>query len=428
MNIPFEKIISIIHNPKFSGLPTHYPSLASWDIGNFDISKYWAKYKKGKEEIGIYVNIPFCKTKCKFCFLDVIIDNKNIQDLYIDFLVSEFKLLNRHIENSNFIKSVYIGGGTPNILSAKNLEKLLENLHRFFNLKKCSQITIESNPDFWDKDKISILKRYGVNLVIMGIQSFNTSVCVSNLRSQKLEKFEEIISLIKKSNIKINLDILLGISNEEEFFKDVKKILDIMPEQVHINRLKPIGQNFNKNEKEYLINLQNRAFEILAKKGYKRLDEDSAGLNGFKGNIQGNPDFQIYSSIIAAGLMSLGHIYGKIRYQNTYDLNFYINRIKEKKLPVFRYCQLKKEDEIVHYCLNKILRDKIYLSELQEKFDKKRVKFILKKLDNMKGKGIINFKNASYFVERDINWYEITKNLYSEEYLIKIARRYRLIK
>lgn len=428
MNIPFDKVISIIHNTRFAGLPTHYPSIAAWDSGCIDILKFWNSYKQGKEDVGLYINIPICRTKCKFCFLDVMVDTGNVQNLYISALIEEFKILSEVINKSNYIKSVYIGGGTPNILSEKNLEKLLKNLHTYFNLKKCLQISIESNPDFWTEAKINILKRYGVQLAIMGIQSFDPAVSLENRRFQMLKNIEKTIVLMKEYGIKINIDLLVGISDEKTFFSDIKRITELMPDQVHINRLKPLIGNFNKEEKERLISLQNKGFEILLKKGYLQLDEDSAGLNGFKGNIQGDPDFQIYSSLIAAGLMSIGHVYGRVRYQNVYDLSSYSQKIKSGILPVLRYCFIDEKDEITHYCLNKVLRDKLYLDDLHKKFSKSSLSFILEKLSMMHRKKLLDFKKDFYSARKNIYWYEITKNFYSEEYLLKIAKRYKLVK
>lgn len=421
--ITLSKAISIIHNPKFSGLPTHYPSLAIWNRGCIDIAKIWKRYHKGKEDVGIYVNIPLCATKCKFCFLEVVINSEETQQLYIESLIYELEILSKVIDNKNPIKSIYIGGGTPNILSERNLEKLLKKLHSSFNLKECKQISMESNPDFWNKDKINIIKNYGVNFVTIGVQSFNKKISKLHNRFHKTQNISQLISLFKKNNIKINIDLLLGISDEKIFFSDLEKVLKLLPDQIHINRIK--YSNITNQEKERLINLQNKAFQFLTSKGYKRLDEDSATINN-SFNIQGNPDFQIYSSIIAAGTMSLGHIYGKVRYQNVYDLKSYKEKIKEGRLPVLRYCFIDEKDEITHYCLNKILRGKVDLEELNNKFSKEAIKSLTKRLNRLVKKGIITLTDTSYSIRGEPNWYEITKELYSPYYLAKVIEKYRL--
>ena len=115
----------------------------------------------------LYIHIPFCDSICSYCSFKKQIYNENLAKEYIKNLLKD---LNRIPKKS--LKTIYIGGGTPSSLAECDLEILLSNLNPL--LKKDYEFTIESNPEnLLDIEKISILKKYKVNRVSIGVQTFN---------------------------------------------------------------------------------------------------------------------------------------------------------------------------------------------------------------------------------------------------------------
>ena len=120
---------------------------------------------------GIYLHIPFCKSKCAYCNFFSLVTEKKMDD-YVSALKKE--IINRKSYlGDDVVKTIYFGGGTPSLLPIKYVEEILELLHENYNIISNPEVTLEINPDTIDKDKMFALKRLGVNRMSVGIQSFN---------------------------------------------------------------------------------------------------------------------------------------------------------------------------------------------------------------------------------------------------------------
>ena len=125
------------------------------------------------EELGIYIHIPFCKKKCKYCDFISFSCYAEKENEYVDSLLKE-------IENYEFIEkevsTIYIGGGTPSIIDSKNIIKILEKIKSKFKVKKDVEITIEINPGTINKEKLEDYKLAGINRLSIGLQSTNNDI------------------------------------------------------------------------------------------------------------------------------------------------------------------------------------------------------------------------------------------------------------
>lgn len=429
-NQTYKKTISAIHSVRYGGLPTHYPSIIAWDSyeGETDFSESLKRFslEKGKEPFGIYVHIPFCKTKCRFCFLDILCDI-NRQDEYASLLLKEFEFFSSLGFGSKKVDTIYIGGGTPNIFSAENIDKILKGLKNNFNLSPLTQITMESNPGFWDSEKIRILKKYGVDVVIMGVQSFDEDTSLKNNRSQDLDSFYDFARRFRKNGIKINIDLLLGLTDEEKFKKDLEFVSKMLPDQIHVNRIKPLKGTFSEVEKNKLKQMQNEAFSFLSGFGYLRIDEDSCSLKIYKGrniNVQCDPRYQIYSSILGLGMGAMGHLFSNCRYRNTLNFEKYKKCLDRGLPPVSRYSRISETDEITHYCLSRISNGFLDLADMKKKFSVESVKKMFKKIEKAVKAGLMEPVENGFEIKGDVDFFGITKSFYDVKYLKKIAKKF----
>lgn len=120
---------------------------------------------------GIYLHIPFCKSKCAYCNFFSLVTEKKIDD-YVSALKKEIINRKSYLDD-DVVKTIYFGGGTPSLLPVKYVEEILELLHENYNIISNPEVTLEINPDTIDKDKMLALKHLGVNRMSVGIQSFN---------------------------------------------------------------------------------------------------------------------------------------------------------------------------------------------------------------------------------------------------------------
>lgn len=124
-----------------------------------------------KKNIGLYIHIPFCKSKCCYCDFVSFAGKENIVGSYIDAVIKEIDYIDLTKYN---IETVYIGGGTPSILDSKYIKKILDKIKPY--TEKEAEITIEINPGTANKQKLQEYKNIGVNRISIGLQSTDNTL------------------------------------------------------------------------------------------------------------------------------------------------------------------------------------------------------------------------------------------------------------
>ena len=129
---------------------------------------------------GLYIHIPFCESKCIYCDFYSMANNKHLIDNYIDVLLVEGAERKNEL-NAETLTTVYLGGGTPSLLSITQLSKLVNGLKKVFDFSAVEEFTIEVNPDDVTVEYIQHAKSLGINRVSLGVQSFAMRICASSI-------------------------------------------------------------------------------------------------------------------------------------------------------------------------------------------------------------------------------------------------------
>ena len=163
-----------------------------------------------------YVHIPFCTQICYYCdFSKVFIKNQPV-DSYLEHLIEEY-----HSYDIKKLRTLYIGGGTPTALSARQLAFLLEKLTDKLDLSYLEELTIEANPGDLDQEKIAVLKDSPVNRVSLGVQTFNDRMLKQIGRSHSEKDIYENIANLKKAGFdNISIDLIYALPKQT--MEDVK--------------------------------------------------------------------------------------------------------------------------------------------------------------------------------------------------------------
>ena len=122
------------------------------------------------DKLGIYIHIPFCRSKCDYCDFYSLSGQENKMDQYQKALLAHLKET-APLTQGIPVDSVYFGGGTPSFYGAKRLKELLAAIHKLFQIEKGAEITVECNPDSVDLRALRILRNAGVNRLSLGMQS-----------------------------------------------------------------------------------------------------------------------------------------------------------------------------------------------------------------------------------------------------------------
>ena len=192
---------------------------------------------RGDIMLGLYIHIPFCNQICPYCdFYKMVVSNKK-KETIIEALLEEMK--NKKIDKYAF-NSLYIGGGSPSCLDINLLKKILFYLNEKINLEKLEEFTVELNPNDITESLVSLLSKYHVSRVSIGIQTFNDRL--QKIISRHFTKKDLInkLDLLKQYKINnINLDMIYAIPSQtlSEFEDDLNTAISLNPNHLSIYSL-----------------------------------------------------------------------------------------------------------------------------------------------------------------------------------------------
>ncbi len=192
-----------------------------------------------KQELGIYIHIPFCAKKCYYCDFVSYPNMKEKQKEYVEALKNEIKSYD--LQNYN-VTTIYIGGGTPSYIESKYIVEILENLKSKLKATKFEnmEITIEVNPGTVTKEKLLDYKKAGINRLSIGLQSANDRLLEQIGRIHKYQDFLQTYNLARNVGFEnINVDLMLGLLNQsiEDLKESIENVIDLQPEHISIYSL-----------------------------------------------------------------------------------------------------------------------------------------------------------------------------------------------
>ena len=293
----------------------------------------------------VYIHIPFCDTICTYCAFTKLFYEEKIVNEYLKTLKKEIKKEYQGEE----IKTIYIGGGTPSCLKFSQLKELLDSLQV---IKKSSNIefTIEVNPESITKEKLELLKQYGVNRISMGVESTHSNTLKYLGRHHDFSMVKEKIDLIKKIGFtNINVDLIYGTFHQtiKELEEDLKGLMELQIPHISTYSLmiEPhtiLFINKEKNiEEELDFEMYSFLSNFLKKNGYVHYEISNFAKEGYESRH--NLVYWNNDEYYGFGLGASGYLH-KIRYTNT--------RIMEKYLTsFFRIEEKLTEKDLLSYAL-----------------------------------------------------------------------------
>ncbi|MBI5287072.1 MAG: radical SAM family heme chaperone HemW [Deltaproteobacteria bacterium] len=298
--------------------------------------------------LGIYTHIPFCLKKCPYCDFNSISLHPIPEDIYIDAVLLEFNLLiERHNLISRQLETIYIGGGTPTLLSPDGVKRLLNGLSAGFSTVEDMEITIEANPGTVDLSRLQGFKAAGVNRLSIGVQSFNDKTLktlgrIHNARAG-LKAFEDARGAGFEN---IGIDLIFGVPGRKggDWQRDIEMAISLRPEHISIYNLTieegtpfyTMAQEgrltFPSDDEE--IEMYGTAIHLLKEAGYRQYEISNFSLPGYESTH--NQRYWLCKDYI--GLGAGAHSYlgtdlksvpsSGVRWWNEKDLFKYMDRIR----------------------------------------------------------------------------------------------------
>jgi oxygen-independent coproporphyrinogen III oxidase len=436
----FKLISKKIADSDFSGYTFQYPPLFSWKekAAEEKVHSAWRKkMAKRNKYLGLYVHIPFCKTRCTYCrYFSKKLDNNKELNEFMVFLKKEIALLSPYFKKQK-IHTLYIGGGTPSILSESQLKVFFDFLYKIFDFSQCQQVVFEGNPDLLTLAKLKLLKKYKVNRLTIGVQSLDQAVIELANRFQTSGSFQRCIRDAKQVGIEtINVDLMVGLPQQSSasFLKTLEEVISFDPDMVHLHPFFPTNlTTFTKdNQKVSLQEIKKREKMselgqlVLKKSGYNENDFDASSKGRKDINFQLSDAIEHNSSFLGLGPGAVSHVAGKLRYANSDSLEAYSEALKKNKLPILAACSLKLREDMIYYVTSCLRYSKVDKQKFSEIFGKnideifaKEIAYLLKrkKIKNTAEFLLPNFKNLGEYTV-------FSKYFYAEKLVVSLEKEF----
>lgn len=192
------------------------------------------------DKLGIYIHIPFCRSKCDYCDFYSLAGREGQMDLYQRALLAHLRET-APLAQGILVDSIYFGGGTPSYYGAKRLKELLAALYKLFSVEKDAEVTVECNPDSVDLKSLRTLRKAGVNRLSLGMQSARGEELCSVHRIHTPQQTDQAVELARKAKFtNLSLDLIYGLPGQtmESWKATVEHALSLIPQHLSCYGLK----------------------------------------------------------------------------------------------------------------------------------------------------------------------------------------------
>jgi oxygen-independent coproporphyrinogen-3 oxidase len=374
---------------------TNYPFFKHWK----NETNSYALYPNG---INIYIHIPFCIQICDYCFyMKELIKSKSQVDIYIETLRQEMKTASEALGlKRRIVNSIYIGGGTPSVLTEEQFNKLMEALHKFHDIQNV-EFTFEAEPGTFNKNKLGWYKNAGVNRISMGVQSFDDQIIKYSSRKHSASQAIKSVDMIKEmGGFSINVDLLSGLAGEtmQTWTDSLKIAVDQQVDMLTLYKMKTYANTvfFKKGVRTNEIKLPTDkeelqfmeiALDYISGTNYEPWSSFAFTNNGYRHRYAENT--WRGQDLIAYGVSSFGKV-GNVNYQNINNMDTYTEKVQKGLFPLYRSYTLSQKDLMVKELLLCGARLASYSKqEFIQKFGFDYFSFIPETISELSAKGYI---------------------------------------
>lgn len=334
---------------------------------------------------GIYIHVPFCKTRCIYC--DFYSNTGLVHDSYLNALFKEIEMRKDYLSGES-IDTIYFGGGTPSQLEVKSLTLIFEHLFKNFSLSKDAEITLEGNPDDLNEEYISELKKLPFNRLSLGIQTFDDSALRFLKRRHSATQAIEVVKKCQDAGFSnMSIDLMYGLPNQspEDFEKNIETAIALgvphisayhliyekgtkLFRMLSANEVRPVNE-------ETSVKMFSTLIQKLKDARFEHYEISNFARNG----LYSRHNTSYWKGIKYIGLGPSAHSYNGINRQwNVSSLNKYaaslnkgeLNAEIEEQTPEIRY------NDFILTGLRTIWG--IDLTELEQRFGDEKLKYCLK--------------------------------------------------
>ncbi len=363
------------------------------------------------KNLGLYIHIPFCESKCYYCDFLSFSKNDHRIDNYISYLRKEIKLYSSKL-NDYKLKTIFIGGGTPSYIEAKHIYNILEDVFRYFNVRDLEEISIEANPKTLSDNKLYIYNECGINRISIGAQSLDDNILNNIGRIHTKKDFINCLNRLKKHGfVNINVDIMFNLPNQgiDNVLSTLNDIIKLDIKHISFYSLKiEKGTLFYKKYNKGQLNLPNEEIErdmyhlgikLLEQNGYKQYEISNFSKINYE--CKHNLFYWELKPYLGVGLGAHSNIEDK-RWSNLEQFEKYFKKIDENNLPI-KVCdsisQMEKMSEFIILGLR--LNKGISIKQFKKRFGINLPNDYIEKIKKFQKQGLIDItKDRVYLTNK----------------------------
>lgn len=319
------------------------------DFRVIDPEEIWSK-----KQILCYFHIPFCRFICKFCCYSKYLFNPEKVELYLQALKKEILMYSKLPYIQDTISTcVYFGGGTPSILSTKQITELIQFIRKHLNVHPEAEITLEAHPKIIDEEKMRALLSHGVERISFGVQTFNDHLLKPPLFYHKKKDSTNAIRMAKRLNVpRIGIDLLYRLPGQT--LQDWKQDL-VQTVQMELSSISCYSLLWPPNSpppplpsEEEDVKMDRLAVEYLTKNGYVQWATAEFSLPGKECQYIKDMWQAPQPELLAFGAGAISYMHG-YTYVNVHSIDGYIQYLSRERFPVLMGKKLSKEEEMSRY-------------------------------------------------------------------------------
>ena len=337
--------------------------------------------------LGLYLHIPFCRKRCKFCYFRVYTD-KNANDIqtYLGALTKEVELLAATpVVGGRPLDYVYFGGGTPSYLSAAQLDTLMTRLKQIMPWDQAREVTFECEPGTLQRHKLETLRAQGVTRLSLGVENFKPEILQYNGRAHLEEEIDRAFGWAREIGFpQVNIDLIAGMVGEDwdNWKRCVERTIGLAPDCVTIYQMElPYNTVFSKEltvigNDEPSLGVADwptkrawtkYAFAELEKAGYAVSSATTVVKDASKTKFVYREALWRGADMFGAGVASFGHVNG-VHLQNLDTWEAYNGALAKGELPLGRAFPTTERDRLVREVVLLLKTGRLDLGYFRDKY------------------------------------------------------------
>jgi oxygen-independent coproporphyrinogen III oxidase len=343
---------------------SNYPPFSQWKPEYIaDALKALEQSPRTEDPFGLYLHIPFCRKRCKFCYFKVYTDKNAAEiELYLNALIKEAECYSRmRALQGRQLRFVYFGGGTPSYISEKQLHYLVDGLNRHVSWSNAEEVTFECEPGTLGKSKLQTLKDIGVTRLSLGVEHFDDEILAANGRAHLSAEIYEVYDLARKVDFpQINIDLIAGMVGETEtkWREVIRHAVELQPDSVTIYQMElpyntVISQEILKQGAASPIadwDTKRRwldfAFNEFQAHGYRIASAYTVATTAKPCRFIYTDALWHGGDMIGLGVSSFSH-FGGVHFQNAHSFEEYLDLLAKNQLPLLRALTLTPKQKLI---------------------------------------------------------------------------------